>query len=103
MNKDNAKDFLPLVQALAEGKTIQINDGSESLPEWRDLVDVSFSHHRILYRIKPEPREWKASVVTSAAKMKGLATSYENGDLVAYDAGDEEMGYEVIRVREVTE
>ena len=26
MDKNNAKDYLPLIQALAEGKTIQIKD-----------------------------------------------------------------------------
>lgn len=50
MNKDTAKDYLPLVQALAEGKTIQtIYNG-----EWFDLPDVSFSGAANLYRIKPE-------------------------------------------------
>lgn len=30
MTKENVKDFLPLVQALAEGKTIQCNYGGIS-------------------------------------------------------------------------
>ena len=50
MNKDNAKDYLPLIQALAEGKTIQFFSGSK----WNDVEDVSFSYEIKDYRIKPE-------------------------------------------------
>lgn len=55
MTKDNAKDYLPLVQALAEGKTIQSNYRGT---HWVDLDDVSFSDPHKCYRIKPEPRRW---------------------------------------------
>lgn len=55
MNKDNAKEFLPLVQALAEGKTIQYkHEGYDK--EWRDYRNPSFHHPASYYRIKPEPR-----------------------------------------------
>lgn len=53
MNKDNAKDYLPLVQALAEGRVIQGNCGGE----WKDDDYPSFSSPPNYYRIKPEPRE----------------------------------------------
>lgn len=59
MNASNAKDYLPLVQALAEGKTIQakcqvVVDSSG----WRDCEgDISFHGLAENYRIKPEPRE----------------------------------------------
>ena len=52
MNKDNAKDYLPLVQALAEGKVIQGVDGGG---EWEDMREVYFSQPSYQYRIKPEP------------------------------------------------
>lgn len=55
MTKHNAKDYLPLVQALAEGKTIQSNYRGT---HWVDLDDVSFSDPHKCYRIKPEPRRW---------------------------------------------
>lgn len=54
MNKDNAKDYLPLVQALAEGKEIEwmnVND------KWQVLLEYSFESDPSKYRIKPEPRE----------------------------------------------
>lgn len=59
MNKYNAKDYLPLVQALADGKIIQYKylraNGSD---DWLDIeggVDFTVTADR--YRIKPEPRE----------------------------------------------
>lgn len=52
MNKENAKDFLPFVQALAEGKTIQCaaSDGT-----WVDMENLAFYNKPSSYRIKPEP------------------------------------------------
>lgn len=52
MNKDNAKDYLPLVQALAEGKTIQC----EFIPGiWEDNPCPGWSMEARHYRVKPEP------------------------------------------------
>lgn len=55
MNKDNAKDYLPLVQALADGKELQ---WSNDEGEWGTLADWGFTTEPKRYRIKPEPREW---------------------------------------------
>lgn len=54
MNKNTARDYLPLVQALSEGKVIQYkwSDGG-----WRDGEHLSFEKEPNCYRIKPEPRE----------------------------------------------
>jgi len=56
MNKENAHLYLPLVQALADGKTIQIKQNGI----WKDSSDLNlvfgFEPHE--YRIKPEPRTW---------------------------------------------
>lgn len=55
MNKNTAKDCLPLVQALSEGKVIQyFPDESEG---WVDCEDVNFMIDVTRFRIKPEPRE----------------------------------------------
>ena len=65
MNKENAKEFLPLVQALADGKTIQMRDVvSEKVTLWDDLdpSDIYFRAPPEEYRIKPEPRTWKIYV-----------------------------------------
>lgn len=98
MNKHNAHLYLPLVQALAEGKTIQHKSDI-----WLDLEDATFVDDPKRYRIKPEPREWKACIVTKESKERGSYVFREIGDLVSYDEGDENEGYEVIRVREITE
>lgn len=54
VNAQNAKDYLPLVQALIEGKVIQVEvDG-----KWVDMKgEIHFSGIRSDYHIKPEPRE----------------------------------------------
>ena len=58
MNKYNAPEFLPLVQALADGKTIQKNIiGSHDT--WEDCVNVDFLLTASDYRIKPEPRTFE--------------------------------------------
>lgn len=54
MNKDNAKDYLPLVQALADGKVIQV----KCVNGWEDVAaELSLCFAPDQYRIKPEPRE----------------------------------------------
>lgn len=50
MNQENAKDYLPLIQALVEGKTIQQCDRDE----WIDMKDPCFCEDVRNYRIKPE-------------------------------------------------
>lgn len=54
MNKDNAKDYLPLVQALAEGKTIQeYRRPAYSIWGWVDDPNPTFTAPPTHYRIKP--------------------------------------------------
>jgi Na+-transporting NADH:ubiquinone oxidoreductase subunit NqrF len=53
MNKDTARDYLPLVQALADGKVIQFKCAGG----WEDIGLPSFSGDPSDWRIKPEPRE----------------------------------------------
>ena len=55
MNKDNAKEYLPLVQALADGKTIQFKSYISS--EWLDASTHNFTEPAFMYRIKPETIE----------------------------------------------
>lgn len=56
MNKENAHLFIPLVQALADGKTIQYNESSGD--QWHDCDPCYFDLPIECYRIKPEPRTW---------------------------------------------
>jgi hypothetical protein len=55
MNKNNAAQFLPLVQALADGKTIQL---LHTVRGWEDAENIDFSCPPESYRIKPDPREF---------------------------------------------
>lgn len=52
MTREEAKELLPIIQAYAEGKTIQYLDIDFN---WKDFDDDDFSIG-ISYRIKPEPK-----------------------------------------------
>lgn len=76
MNKDNAKDYLPLVQALAEGKVIQIRTKNG----WQTWNDFNFSAPAANYRIKHVPREiW--------------VNTYPGGDRYLHDSAEEAASY----------
>lgn len=52
MTREEAKKLLPIIQAYAEGKTIQINYPPTG---WKDSYLLSFNGSPSSYRIKPEP------------------------------------------------
>lgn len=58
ITRENAKLWLPLMQALADGKTIQML----SVNQWKDVDEVQFLKPVDHYRIKPEPRRWWVNV-----------------------------------------
>jgi hypothetical protein len=60
MTKENVHQYLPLIQALAEGKIIQEYIGGDN--EWIDNDTPWFQRPHECYRIKPEPREWSMVV-----------------------------------------
>ena len=53
MNKQAAQQYLPLIKAFAEGKTLQYKSSFEN--KWCDAPDLSFALAPERYRIKPEP------------------------------------------------
>ena len=54
MTREEAKELLPIIQAWAEGKSIQYQTDSKS---WSDIIkDLYPCNHPSLYRIKPEPK-----------------------------------------------
>lgn len=62
MTKENAHLFLPFVQAMAEGKTIQYMYKNLGDILWNDFYDedqISFGGAIENYRIKPEPRTFE--------------------------------------------
>lgn len=53
MNRNQAKELLPIIQAYAEGKVIQIN---QPIVGWKDNNEPLFNGDTSSYRIKPEPK-----------------------------------------------
>ena len=52
MTREEAKEMLPIIQAYADGKTIQFLDGGK----WADVYETDFYQSPGKYRIKPEPK-----------------------------------------------
>lgn len=80
MTPQRAKELLPIIQAFAEGKTVQLK--LSSWDDWKDYADPNFSQHSSCYRIKPEEptfRPWKPEEVPVGALIK-----WKNGSLNAY-------------------
>lgn len=50
MTREEAKQLLPIIQAYAEGKTIQFQNGGK----WADIYETDFHQSPNKYRIKPE-------------------------------------------------
>lgn len=82
MNSQNAAQYLPLVKALAEGKTIQMNAGNKNSPDWDDLHggSIIFGDEPSFYRIKPERKTitgfvnvYPGDIGTSIHRDKDLA------------------------------
>jgi hypothetical protein len=57
MTKENAHLYLPLIQAVAEGKTIEIFANRKGYEDWEEVDDFNFfcCCSPGTYRIKPEP------------------------------------------------
>ena len=54
MTREEAKELLPIIQAWAEGKSIQYQTDSGS---WTDITKELYTgNHPSLYRVKPEPK-----------------------------------------------
>lgn len=53
MNRNQAKELLPIIKAFSEGKVIQIKQTSG---EWIRFSNISFDGNPKFYRIKPEPK-----------------------------------------------
>ena len=83
MNAERAKKFLPLIAAVAEGKTLQVKgkDGN-----WYGTHLNDFDPDR--YRIKPEPRTFEMWLASSGVMYP--EKMFDNG-----------KPYELITVQEV--
>ena len=52
MTREEVKELLPIIQAYADGKTIQLFDEGK----WKDVYETDLYGHPDKYRIKPEPK-----------------------------------------------
>ena len=61
MNRNQAKEFYPFLQAFAEGRVIECRtkpsliEGSDVPNDWTEMKEIRFWNN-IEYRIKPEPK-----------------------------------------------
>ena len=54
MNRNQAKELMPIIQAFAEGKTIQYYDSLIDIADWEDCENPNFENLTYKFRIKPE-------------------------------------------------
>jgi len=84
MTRQRTLEFLPLITAYANGKTIQYR-GLQSDP-WADLGQPIWVDPADCYRIKPEPREWtlyKPSATENVSFKAGAAhPSFPVGQMI---------------------
>ena len=52
MNRNQAKEMLPIIQAFTEGKVVETKTGSG----WISIENMSFAGNPNSYRVKPEPK-----------------------------------------------
>lgn len=91
MTRENAKDFLPLVEAWANGETLQIRFQGE----WTDLRNVHFDSNPEDYRIKPKPKTVYVVEVrfgSMAAAMDFSANAMRLPHVIRADWPSEEQG-----------
>ena len=55
MNRNQAKELMLIIQAFAEGKTIQYYDSLIDIADWEDCENPNFENLTYKFRIKPEP------------------------------------------------
>ena len=95
MTVTRAKELLPVFTAYADGKTIQWM--VSGIPEWHDFKSSNFKDQgaavfmsdTFLWRVKPEPREWRVCKTCTFDKASGNFESH--------------YGHELVHVREVLE
>ena len=54
MNRKEAKELMPIIQAFAEGKTIQYYDSLIDIADWEDCENPDFENLTYEFRIKPD-------------------------------------------------
>jgi hypothetical protein len=83
MTNENAKDYLPFVQALVEGKKILVQTGPE---RWEMIENPKFNRPPKYYKIAKEPRRFWVNVYNDGSRnfstSKEKADYYKNEDCI---------------------
>ena len=77
MNRERAKELLPIIEAFANGAEIQKNDRimrDDSKNEWYDTDDITGKGE---YRIKPKPREFWVNPNANFAPAYGASEFHQ--------------------------
>lgn len=96
MTRENAKDYLPLVQALTDGKIVECRD--EGVNNWCHTKDLFFTLPPECYRIKLAPLE----VTLLVSEENGLPRRWLNGCLIE-PSSTCHPPYKAVKFREVLE
>jgi len=88
MNRERAKELLPIIEAFANGEDIQTIHHIDKNPEWQDSENLDFGS-LCEYRIKPKLREFWLDLT--------------NNEFIEADKGSKYWGEEhgLIKVREI--
>lgn len=77
MTKEEAKEFLPIIQAFVEGKTIQYYYGE--FDGWKDCFIIRFDESVRKYRIKPEKETTRLTYHELSQLLKCFGVDYTWG------------------------
>lgn len=101
MTRDEAAKLLPVIQAYAEGKTVQIRCSIAEDNAWQDYTGkcANFSNSSNWeWRVKPQAREWWVSMRHDKSIIKAFL-SLDDAKLNTPSGSH----YEIIHVREFTD
>lgn len=94
MNAQNAHKYLPLVQALVDGKTLQYRDGFGNWGDTGGIYRPYFEADHTSYRVKPEPRTFDVWINKKTKKVIVVEDGDSDKDEIFFE-------WERITVREV--
>ena len=79
MTPEHAKLMLPVIEAFANGKTVQVRLTNST--KWEDAENMNFGLDSIMYRIKPE-NELVPFKFDDAVKIIGVDVIVKGGDMI---------------------
>ena len=97
MNRERAKELLPIIQAYAEGKKIQVESHNH---KWFDVTELDDDFESLNYRIKPEYNEifkLKSMLEENHIPFEWIVhNDFRNGYQICYPEKDEKRVCSVI-------